>query len=281
MNDQVQQAAQIPSANNQLKQQAPDSSGKEGAAQQAGQPSTANGSGMTTTASTTEDDLNQISLTIQMPDFGSINLDDIQLPASCTIDDVKKFEELYKQHCEKILDLVVALKLNTIQNLWMRFWRSSEASLIETPENQSFYEEQLSSERFFALCECTRVYEFVTQCDFQFYQFCIEILIPDVFGMLPHTLVTLIRNLSKSIESWLVKALQNVPEKIRTAKISIIRAFSMTLKRYTSLSHLIQTVKNSLQNEGLLVHMSTDINKVDFSYIRVRSFLTRTDNKAY
>lgn len=243
-------------------------------------------------------------MTMQVPDFGTINVEDIQLPANCTLEDVRKFEELYKQHCERILDLVVALKLNSIQSLWTRFWRASPdtiaaataassadtsasaettttASSSATDTSVEYYEGQLSSERFFALCECNRVYEFITQCDFQFYQFCIEILIPDVFGMLPSSLVLIIRNLSKSIESWLAKALQNVPEKMRQAKLTIIRAFSMTLKRYTSLSHLIQTVKNTLQNEGLLVHMSTDINKVDFSYIRVNKQTFLKFNRLY
>lgn len=233
-----------------------------------------------TTASATseQDDVNQIKMTIQLPEYGSIQLtESTQLPANCTLDDVKKFEELYKQHCEKILDLFVALKLNSIQSLWSRFWRSNSAT-AEVDANVSadsiaYYEAELSSEKFFALCECPAVCEFVINCDFLFYQFCIEILIPDVFSCLPHSLVTSIRNLSKSVESWLAKALSNVSEQLRTAKLAVIRAFSMALKRYTSLSHLIQTVKNTMQNEGLFAHMFTDINKVDFSYIRVCSLI--------
>lgn len=210
-----------------------------------------------------------------MPDFGSIQLDGIELPPNCTIDDVKKFEELYRQHCEKILDSIVGLNFQPIQNLWIRFWRASpetDAAAATAAALTDTYEEQLSSDRFFALCECPRVYEFVTQCDFHFYQFCIEILIPDVFGMLPHNLVTMIRSLSKTIEGWLAKALQKVPERLRTVKLAIIRALSMILRRYTSLNHLIHTVTNTFQNEGLLAHMSIDINKVDFSYIRVCVF---------
>jgi hypothetical protein len=211
-------------------------------------------------------DESQVSLAIQMPDFGSISTDNLQLPGDCTLEDVKRFEEMYKKHCEKILDLVVALKLDLIKSLWSTFWRSPEIAKSEPAA--AYYEELLSSGKFFSLCQVSQVIEFVKLCDFQFYQFCIEILIPDVFGLLPHTLVTLIRNLSKSIESWLRNALTNVPEEMRQMKIVIIKAFSMTLRRYTSLSHLIQTVKNSLQNETLLIHMSQDINKVDFNYIK-------------
>lgn len=230
-----------------------------------------------------------------MPEFEPIKVDEIELPANCTAEDVRKFEELYRHHCESILDLVVGLQLNSIQTLWMRFWRSSptDAAQDKLGDNQtttttttitatassSYYEDQLPSERFFALCESPHVCEFVTRSDFLFYQFCVEILIPDVFGMLPSELVSAIRNMSKSMEGWLARALHQVPEKMRSSKLAIIRAFSMTLKRYTSLSHLMQTVKNTLQNEGLLVHMSTDINKVDFSYIRVSSFIRKQTNK--
>ena len=38
--------------------------------------------------------------TNQMPNFGTVNLENIQLPPNCTLDDVKTFEELYKQHCD-------------------------------------------------------------------------------------------------------------------------------------------------------------------------------------
>ena len=40
--------------------------------------------------------------TNQMPNFGTVNLESIQLPHNCTLDDVKIFEEIYKQHCDVI-----------------------------------------------------------------------------------------------------------------------------------------------------------------------------------
>ena len=184
----------------------------------------------------TEEELNRMFLsgsTPQLPNFGSINIEFIQLPSNCNLDDVKKFEEIYKDHCEKILDMVIALK-------------------------------------FMSLCEVKEVIDFVKQCDYQFYQFCIEILIPDVLGTLPPTLVQSIRQLAKHLDGWLRNALSNVPEKMKQSKMLIINTFSMTLRRYTSLNHLAQTVRNSLQNENILSQMLHDISKVDFSYIKVR-----------
>jgi len=221
----------------------------------------------------TEEELNRMFLsgsTPQLPNFGSINIEFIQLPSNCNLDDVKKFEEIYKDHCEKILDMVIALKLSDIENLWLMFWRSP---LI----NQNCYEDQLSALKFMSLCEVKEVIDFVKQCDYQFYQFCIEILIPDVLGTLPPTLVQSIRQLAKHLDGWLRNALSNVPEKMKQSKMLIINTFSMTLRRYTSLNHLAQTVRNSLQNENILSQMLHDISKVDFSYIKVRIILKKNE----
>ena len=162
--------------------------------------------------------------------------------------------------------MVIALKLSDIENLWSMFWRSP---LI----NQNCYEDQLSVIKFMSLCEVKEVIDFVKQCDYQFYQFCIEILIPDVLGTLPPTLVQSIRQLAKHLDGWLRNALTNVPDKMKQSKMLIINTFSMTLRRYTSLNHLAQTVRNSLQNENILSQMLHDISKVDFSYIKVSLFL--------
>jgi len=157
--------------------------------------------------------------------------------------------------------MVVGLKLNNIENIWLMFWRSHAV-------NFNFYEEKLASSKFFSLCEVSQIIEFVKQCDYQFYQFCIEILIPDIMGSLPHNLVQSIRSLAKSLENWLRNALSNAPDKIKESKLLIISTFSMTLRRYTSLNHLVQTVRNSLQNESILIQMLNDISRVDFGYIR-------------
>ena len=53
----------------------------------------------------TEEEINRMLLsrsTPQLPNFGSISTESIQLPPNCNLDDVKKFEELYKDHCEVI-----------------------------------------------------------------------------------------------------------------------------------------------------------------------------------
>lgn len=225
--------------------------------------SSENQNGLLKTAKSDKDkNLNKVGLVVeanQIPEFGHVNTENIELPSNCSLEDVKMFEEMYKNHCEKLLDSVIGLKLESIKDIWFVFWRF-------VPDNLN--EEKMLSSKLFALCELTQVVDFVKNCDYLFYQFCIEILIPDVLGALPHTLVQSIRSLSKNVHNWLSQALVNVPDQMKQSKLSIISKFSMNLRRYTSLNHLAQTVKNSLQNEQILAQMLVDINRVDFNYIR-------------
>lgn len=51
----------------------------------------------------TDDELNKMILNgiiPQLPSLSTICVDSIQLPADCHLDDIKKFEELYKEHIE-------------------------------------------------------------------------------------------------------------------------------------------------------------------------------------
>jgi regulatory factor X 1/2/3 len=201
------------------------------------------------------------------PDFGHILTENsnAQLPNECTTQDVFKFEEIYTFHCQKIFDQVCDLKSNAIENIWRAFWRTNAST-----DASSHYEERLSMTKFVNLCSMDCVVEWVKQADFLFYQFCVEILIPDVTGVLPTPLVSSIRNLGKSVEGWMREALVNMPERMRLTKMNVISTFSMTLRRYTSLNHLAQTVKNSMHNTGVMLSMLSDLNKVDFNYIKVK-----------
>ncbi|RNA00601.1 DNA-binding RFX2-like isoform X5 [Brachionus plicatilis] len=212
-----------------------------------------------------DQDLNQLSLAETNPyrNFGHISTDGLEGGAVAG-HELLRFEDLYKKQCERIVDAITSLKFESIRDIWLGFWRAALPSAAVHTD----YESQMSSHKFYSLCELPQVVDYVKHADHEFYQFCIEILIPDVLGSLPHNLVQNIRALSKNVDSWLRQALCNCPERMRQVKLAIINTFSMTLRRYTSLNHLAQTVKNSLQNETILGQMLNDINRVDFNYIR-------------
>ena len=116
---------------------------------------------------------------------------------------------------QRILDLVIGLKLSCIDEVWQKFWRSSNVDYTE-------YENLLPTERFIALCCVQPVIDFVKACDYQFYQYCVDALIPDVLGTLPGNSTQQIRNFAKSLENWLRNALQNIPEDMQQVKVSAL-----------------------------------------------------------
>ena len=153
------------------------------------------------------------------------------------------------------------------------FWRSTVS--------QESLEDQLTSAKFMSLCDVNEVIEFVKQSDYVFYQFLIEILIPDPLGNIPNNLVPTMRQLAKNLEAWSRNALSHVPARMRHSKMCTVQAFSMTLKRYTLLNHLIITVKNTLQNENVLRIMSNGLNKIDLNHIKVIFFISHYFNFIY
>lgn len=61
-----------------------------------------------------------------VPELGHIWLGaDEVLPEDVTMDDVRMFEVLYKEHCEAILDVIVNLQFSLVEALWQSFWRTS------------------------------------------------------------------------------------------------------------------------------------------------------------
>ena len=78
-----------------------------------------------------------------------------------------------------------------------------------------------------------------------------------------------IRTFGKNVNNWLHKALINMEERLSTIKLSIVNAFAMTLRRYTSLNHLAQAARSVLLNSTQVNQMLSDLNKVDFHNIQV------------
>ena len=61
-----------------------------------------------------------------------------------------------------------------------------------------------------------------------------------------------------------LKLILNILQDITTIKLSTVRSFSQTLRRYTSLNHLAQAARAVLQNQQQINQMLADLNRVDF-----------------
>ena len=81
-----------------------------------------------------------------------------------------------------------------------------------------------------------------------------------------------IRTFGKSVDGWLRAALIHLPERLKTIKLTIINAFAMTLRRYTSLNHLAQAARAVLLNSTQVNQMLADLNKVDFHNVQEQAW---------
>lgn len=200
-----------------------------------------------------------------LPNFGNIDTSKVPLPEGVTLDHIKAFEKMHKEHAEAIVDVVVNLQFSLIEALWQGFWRN-------TPPDQMIadndYEKRLPRDKLYAVSAYEPLQEYVRKADYAFYQALVEVLIPDVLRPIPSSLTQAIRNFAKSLENWLKGAMTGVPEKMYKAKAGAVSAFAQTLRRYTSLNHLAQAARAVLQNTSQISQMLTDLNRVDFANVQ-------------
>ncbi|XP_067877170.1 MHC class II regulatory factor RFX1a isoform X2 [Heterodontus francisci] len=205
-----------------------------------------------------------------LPEFVEIDLQGKTLPDSITMEHIKAFQLLYREHCEAILDVMVNLQFTLVETLWKTFWRyntsqSSDGSGLSVHDEA---EKRLPKSCLVVLCKYEPSLKWTKYCDNMLYQGLVEILIPDVLRPIPSALTQAIRNFAKSLESWLTNAMMNVPEEMVRVKVAAASAFAQTLRRYTSLNHLAQAARAVLQNTAQINQMLSDLNRVDFANVQ-------------
>ncbi|XP_043917033.1 transcription factor RFX3 [Protopterus annectens] len=206
-----------------------------------------------------------------LPEFSEIEIS--SLPDSVTLEDIKSLQNLYREHCEAILDVVVNLQFSLIEKLWQTFWRYSpipptDGTTVPENTNLSEIESRLPNAKLITLCKCEAVLKWMCNCDHVMYQALVEILIPDVLRPIPSALTQAIRNFAKSLEGWLTNAMNNIPQRMIQTKVAAVSAFAQTLRRYTSLNHLAQAARAVLQNTSQINQMLSDLNRVDFANVQ-------------
>ncbi|XP_029938555.1 DNA-binding protein RFX2 isoform X5 [Salarias fasciatus] len=214
-----------------------------------------------------------------LPPFPTPDLGTQPLPERINLNDIKKLQTLYRDHCEATLDVVMNLQFHYIEKLWQTFWYSTPPSSDgnTTISNRSDHTDKRSDddlegliprEKLLALCKYEPIRLWMRSCDHILYQALVEILIPDVLRPVPSTLTQAIRNFAKSLEGWLTNAMTNFPQEIVRTKVAVVSAFAQTLRRYTSLNHLAQAARAVLQNTSQINQMLSDLNRVDFANVQ-------------
>uniref|UniRef100_A0A8C3GWR4 Regulatory factor X1 n=1 Tax=Corvus moneduloides TaxID=1196302 RepID=A0A8C3GWR4_CORMO len=184
-----------------------------------------------------------------LPEFPEIDVQGKGLPEGAGAEDLRVFQQLYREHCEAIVDVMINLQFSLVETLWKSFWRCS---------GETEAERRLPRRRLLLLARHEPVLRWVRDCDHALYQGLVEILVPDVLRPIPSALTQAIRNFAKSLESWLGNAM-----------VTAAGAFAQTLRRYTSLNHLAQAARAVLQNTAQISQMLSDLNRVDFANVQV------------
>ncbi|XP_011477294.1 MHC class II regulatory factor RFX1 isoform X1 [Oryzias latipes] len=203
-----------------------------------------------------------------LPEFVDIDLQGQSLPDGIQLEHLKVFRDLYREHCEAVLDVMINLQFNVVEMLWKSFWRFSESNNPESPDLPDDAENCLPKSLLVLLCKFEPVLLWTRWCDNLLYQALVDALIPDVLRPIPSALTQAIRNFAKNLESWLTGAMMNIPEEMVCIKVVCVSSFSQTLRRYTSLNHLAQAARAVLQNSAQINQMLSDLNRVDFSNVQ-------------
>ncbi|XP_046455076.1 DNA-binding protein RFX2-like isoform X8 [Daphnia pulex] len=203
-----------------------------------------------------------------LPHWPDLEADRNQLPQGIDVDDLQAFVTLYRDHCEAMLDAVISLQFNTVETIWRHFWRSANNNEAVDVGMEEDPEKILPKAKLYVLSRCEPVLIFVKKADYQFYQNLVEVLIPDVLKEIPGSFTSSIRSFAKSLENWLLTAMNGCPEDIIIVKVAAVNAFSQTLRRYTSLNHLAQAARAVLHNPPQITQMLADLNRVDFHNIQ-------------
>ncbi|XP_072513663.1 MHC class II regulatory factor RFX1 isoform X2 [Salminus brasiliensis] len=205
-----------------------------------------------------------------LPEFPDIDLQGKPLPDGILPEHIQAFQQLYREHCEAIVDVMVNLQFPLVETLWKSFWRFSEGPTndLDTLDLHGESEKRLPKTCLVLLCKYEPVLRWSRNCDNSLYQTLVEILIPDVLRPIPSALTQAIRNYAKSLESWLTSAMMNIPEEMVRIKVVCAGAFAQTLRRYTSLNHLAQAARAVLQNSAQITQMLNDLNRVDFTNVQ-------------
>ncbi|XP_061739537.1 DNA-binding protein RFX2 isoform X4 [Nerophis ophidion] len=206
-----------------------------------------------------------------LPEFPTPEMGNQPPPEHISMNDIKKLQTLYRDHCEATLDVVMNLQFHYIEKLWQTFWYSTPPSSEGSTTILNSDDEldgMLPREKLVALCKYEPVRLWMRSCDHILYQALVEILIPDVLRPVPSTLTQAIRNFAKSLEGWLTNAMTSFPQEIIHTKVAVVSAFAQTLRRYTSLNHLAQAARAVLQNTSQINQMLSDLNRVDFANVQ-------------
>ncbi|XP_017584976.1 PREDICTED: MHC class II regulatory factor RFX1-like, partial [Corvus brachyrhynchos] len=72
-----------------------------------------------------------------LPEFPEIDVQGKGLPEGAGAEDLRVFQQLYREHCEAIVDVMINLQFSLVETLWKSFWRCSGETEAENLHPQT------------------------------------------------------------------------------------------------------------------------------------------------
>ncbi|XP_013766307.1 DNA-binding protein RFX2 [Pundamilia nyererei] len=231
-----------------------------------------------------------IDMSHSLPPFPTPDLGTQPLPERINMNDIKKLQTLYRDHCEATLDVVMNLQFHYIEKLWQTFWYSTpppsdgSTTLPSRSERKrgkkaSVFDARALNDPVMSWARCVDVHADTLEAFLCFQRTAFTLSLKGFLqsgdsndnpgcSLSSGTLTQAIRNFAKSLEGWLTNAMTSFPQEIIRTKVAVVSAFAQTLRRYTSLNHLAQAARAVLQNTSQINQMLSDLNRVDFANVQ-------------
>uniref|UniRef100_A0A183BMS8 RFX-type winged-helix domain-containing protein n=1 Tax=Globodera pallida TaxID=36090 RepID=A0A183BMS8_GLOPA len=210
------------------------------------------------------------------------SLDEALLPLGLTVQHALKFQMDYEAHNREVLECLRNLRLESVENVWARFWAGAsesdhaEGAVGEEELLPGGHQMQLSREVLYRLCTVPQLLGFVQHVDLCFYQLLLDQLLPDPLRpSLPahahgtahrhQLLLPQMRPFAKNLCACMAKALgDGAPSALRELKLAGVRLLSNAITRLSSVAHLAVTAREVLHSDEQMAQMHADFDRLDF-----------------
>ncbi|KAL3098449.1 hypothetical protein niasHS_003802 [Heterodera schachtii] len=212
------------------------------------------------------------------------SLDEALLPLGLTVQHALKFQMDYEAHNSEVLECLRHLRLESVENVWARFWAGASDSDngrgtagAEEELLPGGHQMQLCRDVLFRLCSVPQLLAFVQNVDLCFYQLLLDQLLSDPLRPSPsaahppnrlHLLLPQMRPFAKNLCASMAKALgAAAPSALRELKLAGVRLLSNAITRLSSVAHLAVTAREVLQSDEQMEQMHADFARLDFAVL--------------
>ncbi|KAG8003164.1 DNA-binding protein RFX2 [Nibea albiflora] len=179
-----------------------------------------------------------IDTTHTLPPFPSPDLGTQPLPERINMNDIKKLQTLYRDHCEATLDVVMNLQFHYIEKLWQTFWYSTPPSSdgnTTIPNSDDDLEGVIPREKLVALCKYEPIRLWMRSCDHILYQALVAVVSAFAQTLRRYTSLNHLAQAARAVLQNTSQINQMLSDLNRVDFANVQQDFKVTLQQQSSL----------------------------------------------